>query len=77
MAKWSSKWYMVNDKIVNDLVMEKKIYISPLTEVAKVNMSTVVLAGSPPDGVDPTPPIHPGAPRLQAPVLNGDSVPVF
>ena len=41
--------------------MEKKLYMIPLTEVAKVNMSGVVLTGSPTD--TPPPPIHPGAPR--------------
>lgn len=35
--------------------MEKKIYMMPLTEVTKVNLSTVVLAES----GDPTPPVPP------------------
>ena len=56
--------------------MEKKVYMSPLFEVAKVNMSGVVLAGSPTDDT-PLPPPHPGAPRLAPPVLGNDSVPVF
>ena len=62
---------MVNDKIVNDLVMEKKIYISPLVEVAKVNMNVPVLAGSPPDDVDPVVPTHPGtgAPARNTPAF--------
>ena len=42
MAKWSNKWYMVNDKIVNDLVMEKKLYIIPLVEVELWNMRDVM-----------------------------------
>lgn len=43
--------------------MEKKLYNTPLTEVAKVNMSGVVLTGSP-AGL-PTPPVGPSgvAPR--------------
>ncbi|MBQ3998136.1 MAG: hypothetical protein II644_02220 [Paludibacteraceae bacterium] len=42
--------------------MEKKIYMSPLVEVAKINMNVSVLAGSPPDGTDPALPPHPGVP---------------
>ena len=33
---------MVNDKIVNDLVMEKKLYIIPLVEVELWNMRDVM-----------------------------------
>ena len=59
--------------------MKKQIYISPLTEVARINMSTAVLTGSPTDewsmGGGPG---HPGAaPKRIAPVLGNDSVPVF
>ena len=51
--------------------MEKKLYISPLIEVAKVNMSTAVLTGSPTNdewnmSSDPS---HPGAPRHRTPVF--------
>jgi len=42
--------------------MEKKIYMNPLTEVAKVNMSSVILTESPVNDT-PTPPPGPvGAP---------------
>ena len=41
--------------------MEKKLYNSPLTEVAKVNMSGIILGVSPSgDDVPPIPP-HPGS----------------
>ena len=54
--------------------MEKKIYISPLMEVEQIDV-TGILMDSP---ALPTPPVGPsGAPRIQTPVLNGDSVPVF
>lgn len=57
--------------------MEKKVYMSPLFEVAKVNMSGVVLAGSP-DSTPVPPPGPAGVPQLTAPiVLGNDSVPVF
>ena len=65
---------MVNDKIVNDLVMEKKIYISPLMEVEQIDL-TGLLMGSPVTPI--TPPGPSGAPRIQTPVLGNDSVPVF
>lgn len=55
--------------------MKKRLYIIPLTEVAKVNMSGVILT-SPTDDT-PAPPIHPGAPKFRAPALGNDSVPVF
>lgn len=58
--------------------MKKQIYISPLTEVEQINMSTAVLTGSPTEewgmGSGPS---HPGAPKRIAPVLGNDSVPVF
>ena len=55
--------------------MEKKIYICPLIEVEQIGVTGMLMAVSP---VIPTPPPGPsGAPRLQTPVLNGDSVPVF
>lgn len=59
--------------------MEKKIYMSPLTEVARINMSSAILTGSPTDsnwsmGSNPG---HPGAPGRKMPVLGNDSVPVF
>ena len=47
---------MVNDKMVN-CFMEKKLYNSPLIEVAEVTVKGVLLA-SPDD--TPTPPIDPG-----------------
>ena len=46
--------------------MEKKLYISPLIEVAKVNMSAVVLTGSPENpstDTHPLPPIGPAPKR--------------
>ena len=43
--------------------MKKKLYNTPLTEVQHIGLSVSVLAGSPPEGMDPVPPIHPGAPR--------------
>lgn len=58
--------------------MEKRIYISPLTEVEQINMSTAVLTGSPTDDWSMSGgPSHPGAPKRIAPVLGNDSVPVF
>lgn len=41
--------------------MEKKLYISPLTEVEKINLSSCLLDGSPIPEPTPVPP-HPGAP---------------
>jgi len=51
--------------------MAKKLYMIPLTEVAKVNMSGVVLTGSPvvpPEDTHPLPPIGP-APKHRTPVF--------
>ena len=42
MAKWLNKWYMVNDKMVNDLVMEKKQYIIPRTEVTTISSALMI-----------------------------------
>ena len=47
MAKWLNKWYMVNDKMVNDLVMEKKLYICPLTEVTILGSDVIMQALGP------------------------------
>ena len=47
--------------------MEKKVYMMPLIEVEKINLSTAVLIGSPTDS-DPMPdPSHPGAPKYTKP----------
>ena len=53
--------------MVNSLVMEKKIYTTPLMVVEKISLSRCLLDGSP---VKPVPP-HPGAParRGVAPVF--------
>ena len=48
--------------------MEKRIYMSPLTEVAKVHMSGVILT-SPTTDDTPLPPPHPGAPQHRTPVF--------
>ena len=47
----------------NSMVMEKRIYATPLVEVEKISLSQCLLAGSP---VAPVPP-HPGAPARRAP----------
>lgn len=50
--------------------MEKKVYMMPLIEVEKINLSIAVLAGSPDDSSPMPPPIHPGAPKRRvAPVF--------
>ena len=51
--------------------MEKKQYMSPLVEVAKVNMCATVLTGSPvEDNTTPTPPPGPvGYSRRRTPVF--------
>lgn len=46
--------------------MEKKVYMMPLTEVEKVNLSAAVLVGSPEDTPMPDP-SHPGAPKYTKP----------
>ena len=43
--------------------MEKKVYISPLMEVATISLSKCLLDGSPAEDSKPTPPIGPGAPK--------------
>ena len=49
--------------------MEKKVYMSPLTELATINLSGVILT-SPEGGSTPPPPVHPGAPKRRvAPVF--------
>lgn len=58
--------------------MKKKIYMSPLIEVAKIIMSSAVLTGSPTgDWGMGTNPGHPGAPARKVPALGNDSVQVF
>ena len=52
---------------VNIMVMEKKIYTTPLMEVEKISLSRCLLEGS---SVAPVPP-HPGAPARRC------AVPVF
>ena len=43
--------------------MEKRLYISPLMEVATISLSKCLLDGSPAPTPDPTPvPPHPGSP---------------
>lgn len=55
------------------MIMKKKQYIFPLTEVTTINLSGVILTS--PGGGDstPLPPVHPGAysprPRIAAPVF--------
>ena len=56
--------------------MKKKLYTSPLTETAKVNLTGVILT-SPTDDWSMPDPSHPGAPKHRAPALGNDSVPVF
>lgn len=56
--------------------MEKKIYMSPLTEVAKMRMTGVILT-SPTGDWSMDNPGHPGAPGRKVPTLGNDSVPVF
>ncbi len=51
------------------MIMKKKQYIFPLTEVTTINLSGVILT-SPEGGSTPPPPIHPGAPKRRvAPVF--------
>ena len=51
--------------------MEKKVYMSPLTELATINLSGVILTSPPSSGdITPPPPSHPGAPKRRvAPVF--------
>jgi hypothetical protein len=50
--------------------MEKKVYMMPLIEVEKINLSIAVLAGSPDDSSPMPDPSHPGAPKRRvAPVF--------
>ena len=49
--------------------MEKKLYMSPLTEVASVNMRSTVLTGSPADEWNMSNPEHPGAPARRTEVF--------
>lgn len=57
--------------------MEKKQYISPLTEVAKVKLTGVILTSPTDNWSMGSNPIHPGAPGRKMPVLGNDSVQVF
>ncbi len=49
--------------------MEKKIYISPLMEVANISLTQCLLDGSPVEDLLPTPPLGPGAPARQTPAF--------
>lgn len=50
--------------------MEKKQYIMPLTEVAKLNLGIAVMLGtSVADDETPAPPGHPGAPKKRTQVF--------
>ena len=53
---------MVNDKMVNGF-MEKRLYMSPLMEVATISLSKCLLDGSPVVDPHPVPPVGPGAPK--------------
>ena len=57
--------------------MEKKLYNSPLTEVAKMTMTGVILTSPTGDWSMDNNPGHPGAPARKTPVLGNDSVRVF
>ncbi len=46
--------------------MEKKVYMMPLIEVEKINLSSAVLVGSP-DGTPVPPPGPSGAPKYTTP----------
>ena len=60
---------MVNDKMVNGF-MKKKLYIIPLTEVASVKMSGVILTSPEPSVAGPQPPQGPaGAPARRTEVF--------
>lgn len=52
--------FMKRKNVINRALAAKKLYISPLTEVTKINMVSTVLTGSSEVPV-PVPP-HPGAP---------------
>lgn len=49
--------------------MEKKLYMCPLIEVAKLNLNGTILVGSIDDDTTPPPPLHPGAPERRTEVF--------